>query len=119
MPVKVLKKITFVYIAYHRSGPEDFPVFRRAVVDALKKNASFQDIVVDLTPNSSLDSQEKNLLTNAASVLSGTRRRLHLIVRAGVSSFAEQMFSENARIYDSHQALIESLKLNKEVRPGH
>jgi hypothetical protein len=118
MPVKVLEKVTFVYIAYHRQGGEDFAVFRRAVVNALKKNASFQDIVVDLTPNDSIDSQEKNLLTNAASVLAGTRRLLHLIARAEVSSVLEPIPSENARLYDSHQTLIESLKGNEGERLG-
>ncbi|MGB7569137.1 MAG: hypothetical protein WBM07_14855 [Chitinivibrionales bacterium] len=80
MPVKLIKKPGFAYVAYCRKSPKDFVDFKSELFNFAKAKGNSDDIVVDITKSGSFNEGDIGVLVGVLQALHGTKRTLRLIM---------------------------------------
>jgi hypothetical protein len=112
MPLKMLRKPGFYYIAYCRRDIDDFVEFKTTLDVLSKKDAQERDIIVDLTRGDSLSDGEFSVLANVIKKLLGTKRFLRVVVNEAIKAKLEStnlLLAGNGAVYGNHIELFESL----------
>jgi hypothetical protein len=115
MPLKILKKSGFYYVAYFRKDIHDFIEFRTILETFSKSHTMDQDIVIDLTIDNSMTDGEITVLANVIKRFQGSKRTLWIVTRDAIKSKLDglNLFKAgNVMLFADHISLFESLNHN-------
>jgi anti-anti-sigma regulatory factor len=114
MPVKLIKKPGFAYVAYCRKSPKDFVDFKSELLNFAKAKENSDDIVVDITKSDSFNEGDIGVLAGVLQALHGTKQTLRLIMSPPIYKKMESinlLKAKNIVGYDNYKDLI--VDLNK------
>jgi hypothetical protein len=118
MPLKVLKKPGFYYVAYYRKEIDDFVGFRTMLETLSKTDTLDRDIIVDLTKGTTVTDGEFTILANVVKRFQGTKRTLRIVtndeIKAKIDS-TNMLKAGNVEIHSHHISLFESLGRSPKV----
>ena len=112
MPLKVLKKPGFYYVAYYRKEIDDFVDFRIMLETLSKPDTMDRDIIVDLTKSTTVTDGEFTILANVVKRFQGTKRTLRIVTNNAIKNKFDttNLFKVgNVELHADHIALFESL----------
>jgi len=115
MPIKVLKKERFTFIAYKRENFSDFIELKKTV-DGLASPEHTADIAIDFTPCMTILENEMALIASTIKTLLTTKRCLRLIIKAADLKKLQanhMMRFENVKVYETHRALLSDINRTK------
>ena len=111
MPIKILEKASFIYIAYSRKTPGDFLALRKDIVSCATVSKN-KDIVLDLMNDDTIGDGEILLLTNIAREFSGSSRKIWVLAPQAVQQKLEKqdLFKTgNAVGFENRDELLKNL----------
>ena len=79
MPLRILEKTNYIYIAYNRKSFRDFLELKRTVEEILQKIGEYRNIVIDFTISPPLTEWEASLISNIGNRFKETRRFLKIV----------------------------------------
>ncbi len=118
MPLKILKKPGFYYVAYNRKEIENFVEFRTMLETLSKPDTRDRDIIVDLTKGTLITDGEFAVLANVVKRFRDTKRTLRIVASDGTKARfdATNLFKAgNVEIHFHHISLFESLNRSHKI----